>query len=245
MDFSESMFLKSQGLGWNETSAVGGTGTSESSKNTRSYKQDLLSFFFFGAGTLWDEIYDGVYFSATTWKTIDKGLNRLAEAFHPIVDKKITYGRRVNKLSYDESSKKTSVHWYDNAKSSSETLTYDKTIVAVPFSVARLWRLPKFNPVMTEAITGLGYSYACKVAVSGMVSAAYKSPELTFSASSASIQDSILGADRGPHLWWLRIDRLARHRFRLLPRLQHQRYRSRSHARQLYYSRRTLSLCHV
>ncbi|KAG7528397.1 hypothetical protein FFLO_06188 [Filobasidium floriforme] len=141
MDFSESMFLRSQGLGWNETSAVGGT------------------------GTLWDEIYDGVYFSATTWKTIDKGLNRLAEAFHPIVDKKITYGRRVNKLSYDESTKKTSVHWYDNAKSSSETLTYDKTIVAVPFSVARLWRLPKFNPVMTEAITGLGYSYACKVAL--------------------------------------------------------------------------------
>lgn len=200
---------------------------------------------FFRAGTLWDEIYDGVYFSATTWKTIDKGLNRLAEAFHPIVDKKITYGRRVNKLSYDESSKKTSVHWYDNAKSSSETLTYDKTIVAVPFSVARLWRLPKFNPVMTEAITGLGYSYACKVAVSDMVEVDFKSLELTLSASSALVQDSILGADRGPHLWWLRIDRLARDRFRLLPRLQYQRYRSRSHARQLHYSRWTLSLCHV
>jgi hypothetical protein len=27
-----------------------------------------------------------VYFAATEWKTIDKGLNRLAEAFHPIVD---------------------------------------------------------------------------------------------------------------------------------------------------------------
>lgn len=115
---------------------------------------------------MWDEIYDGVYFSATQWKTIDKGLNRLSEAFHPVVDGKITYGRRVNKLSYDEATKKTSVHWYENGSSSFEKKTYDKTIVAVPFSVARLWRLPSFNPVITEAITGLGYSYACKVSVS-------------------------------------------------------------------------------
>ena len=163
MDFSESMFLKSQGLGWNETSAVGGTGRSRVVTTARTRADLSVSCV---EGTLWDEIYDGVYFSATTWKTIDKGLTRLAEAFHPIVDKKITYGRRINKLSYDESTKKTSVHWFDNTKSSTETLTYDKTIVAVPFSVARLWRLPKMNPVITEAITGLGYSYACKVAVS-------------------------------------------------------------------------------
>jgi len=117
-------------------------------------------------GTLWDEIYDSVYFSATTWRTIDKGLTRLAEAFHPVVDDKITYGRRINKLSYDEESKKTSIHWYDAETSTFESKTYDKTVVAVPFSVARLWRLPEMNPIMTEAITGLGYSYACKVAVS-------------------------------------------------------------------------------
>jgi monoamine oxidase len=117
-------------------------------------------------GTLWDEIYDSVYFSATQWKTIDKGLSRLAEAFHPVVDGKITYGRRINKLSYDEVTKKTSVHWYENETKTTEKKTYDKTIVAVPFSVARLWRMPKFNPVITEAITGLGYSYACKVSVS-------------------------------------------------------------------------------
>jgi hypothetical protein len=43
MDFSESMFLKSQGLGWNETSAVGGTGTSKSSSESDSRKYDLSS----------------------------------------------------------------------------------------------------------------------------------------------------------------------------------------------------------
>jgi lysophospholipid acyltransferase (LPLAT)-like uncharacterized protein len=69
-------------------------------------------------------------------------------------------------LSYDEDTKQTSVHWYENESSTFEKKTYDKTIVAVPFSVARLWRLPKLNSVITEAINGLGYSYACKVAVS-------------------------------------------------------------------------------
>lgn len=90
----------------------------------------------------------------------------MSEAFHPIVDGKITYGRRVNKLSYDEKTKKTSISWYEHDTKTTETKTYDKTIVAVPFSVARLWRLPKFNPIIKEAITGLGYSYACKVSVS-------------------------------------------------------------------------------
>jgi hypothetical protein len=41
MDFSESMFLKSQGLGWNETSAVGGTGTFKSLSGSRSFDYDV------------------------------------------------------------------------------------------------------------------------------------------------------------------------------------------------------------
>lgn len=140
MDFSESSFLRAQGLGWNETSAVGGT------------------------GTLWSSIYDGVYFAANEWLTIDKGLSRLGEAFHPIVDNRLTYGRRIEALSYDEEKGKTGIHWHENGEKKS--CEYDKTIVAVPFSVARLWRTPTLNPVMSEAISGLGYSFACKVAVS-------------------------------------------------------------------------------
>jgi len=140
MDFSESSFLRAQGLGFNETSAVGGT------------------------GTLWSSIYDGVYFSANEWVTIDKGLNRLAEAFHPIVDNRLTYGRRVEQVSFNETTGRTGVVWRkDGEKESKE---YDKTIVAVPFSIARLWKTPTLSPVMTEAIGGLGYSFACKVTVS-------------------------------------------------------------------------------
>jgi hypothetical protein len=69
-------------------------------------------------------------------------------------------------LSYDEKTKKTGVHWYENKSKSFEKKVYDKTIVAAPFSVVRLWRLPALEPVIKEAITGLGYSYACKVSVS-------------------------------------------------------------------------------
>jgi monoamine oxidase len=143
MDFSESSFLRAQGLGWDETSAVGGT------------------------GTLWDDIYDGVYFAATEWKTIDKGLNRLAEAFHPIVDNRLTYGRRVNELSFNETTGKTGVTWRKDGKE--ESKEYDKTLVAVPFSIARLWKTPTLDPVIMEAIGGLGYSFACKVSVSELL----------------------------------------------------------------------------
>lgn len=140
MDFSEASFLRSQGLGWNETSATA------------------------GGGTLWDDIYDGVYFSATQWKTIDKGLNRLAEAFHPIVDNRLSYGRRIERLTYDEDTGKTGFSW-TGERGAKESREYDKTLVAVPFSVAKLWRMPAFDPVMREAISGLTYSSACKVSV--------------------------------------------------------------------------------
>lgn len=114
-------------------------------------------------GTLWDDIYDTVYFSASEWRTIDKGLNRLAEAFHPIVDNRLEYGRRIEQLSYNETTGKTGISWRENGHLKTES--YDKTLVAVPFSIARMWRTPSFNPVMSEAIKGLGYSYACKVSV--------------------------------------------------------------------------------
>jgi len=120
-------------------------------------------------GTLWSSIYDGAYFSANVWKTIDKGLSRLSEAFHPIVDGKITYERRVERLSFNETTNKTGVHWKGGMSE------FDKTLVAVPFSVVKLWRRPSLNPVMTEAITGLGYAYACKIAVSSFGNACEKS----------------------------------------------------------------------
>lgn len=140
LDFSEASFLRAQGLGWNETSAVGGT------------------------GYLWSSIYDGVYFAASNWVTIDKGLNRIAEAFHPIVDNRLTYGRRVEEIGFDSKANKTTVTWFKDGKK--ESKSYDKTLVAVPFSIARLWRRPALNPVMNEAVTGLGYAFACKIAVS-------------------------------------------------------------------------------
>jgi monoamine oxidase len=116
------------------------------------------------AGTLWSSIYDSVYFAATKWLTIDKGLNRIAEAFHPIVDSRLTLGRRIERISVEKGTNKTGIHWHQDGKM--HTKSYDKTLVAVPFSVVKLWRRPALNPIMNEAITGLGYASACKVAVS-------------------------------------------------------------------------------
>jgi monoamine oxidase len=108
-----------------------------------------------------------VYFAATEWKTIDKGLNRLAEAFHPIVDNRLKTERRIERLSFDETTNKTGIHWRTDGEV--QTCQYDKTLVAVPFSVVRMWRTPTLNPIMTEAIKGLNYDYACKISVSQTV----------------------------------------------------------------------------
>lgn len=99
--------------------------------------------------------------------TIDKGLNRLSEAFHPIVDNRLTLNRRIEGITYDKESGKTGIKWKEDGKY--KTRSYDKTIVAVPFSVAKLWRRPSFSPALNEAINGLGYAFACKIAVSLIV----------------------------------------------------------------------------
>lgn len=211
MDFSESSFLRAQGLGWNETSAVGGT------------------------GTLWSSIYDGVYFAANEWVTVDKGLNRLAEAFHPVVDNRLTYGRRIEALGYNETTGKTSIHWkQDGEKQSRE---YDKTVVAVPFSVARLWRTPRLSPVMSEAIIGLGYAFACKVAVSTARS--------EYKLTAVVVSDSVLGAHRSSHFWRMRHDRPARNRIILLSSLQHQWNRTGRSDGGVFYSSRAVHAGHV
>lgn len=143
-DWSESLFLKyNTDLDWDETSAVLGT------------------------GFLFSEIYDGVYFSASEWLTVDKGLSRLGEAFHPIVDDRLTLNRRIQKISFDDKTNKTAIHWRDNPFDRDlQSNTYDKTIVAAPFSTAKLWNIDvPLSDVMQEAIDGLGQSAACKVAL--------------------------------------------------------------------------------
>jgi monoamine oxidase len=70
-------------------------------------------------------------------------------------------------MSFDEFTQKMTVE-YRNANLfdvEPETMEFDYTVVAVPFSRVRLWRLPKYSGLLTRAINNLNYQQSCKVAL--------------------------------------------------------------------------------
>ncbi|KAG7140609.1 L-amino-acid oxidase like protein [Verticillium longisporum] len=143
--WSEAAYLKYQlGLDGDTVDFIGGSGNSP----------------------MWGDWYDNVYFSATTWRTIDKGLDSLPRAFAPHVEGKITYGRKVDGLQYNETTSKVALTWrespLDKVPKSDE---YDYAVVAVPFSKVRLWRTPTYSSLLSRAISTLNYAQSCKVAL--------------------------------------------------------------------------------
>lgn len=119
-----------------------------------------------GSSPMWGDWYDSVYFAATTWRTIDKGLESLPRAFLPLVQDKLTLNRSVEALSYDEESEKVSVHWRNDPYTvETESEEYDYAVVAVPFTKVRTWRTPKYSSLLTRAIQTMNYQQSCKVAL--------------------------------------------------------------------------------
>jgi monoamine oxidase len=119
--------------------------------------------------------YEWVYFSATTWKTIDKGLSRLPAAFAPFVKNKVQYDTPVSSLKYNVTTSKITASWLHKPSSPGaspfainprfSSLEFDYAVVAVPFSRVRLWRLPPYSSLLSRAISRMNYQSACKVAL--------------------------------------------------------------------------------
>lgn len=111
--------------------------------------------------------YDDIYFEASEWRTIDQGLSRLPAAFGPQVLNRTRLQTSVSAMTYDETSEKMSVDFRTGNPFDMETesLEFDYTIVAVPFSKVRLWRLPNYSSLLRRAIDRLTYSPSCKVAL--------------------------------------------------------------------------------
>jgi monoamine oxidase len=113
---------------------------------------------------IWE--YDTAYFGATTWRTIDKGLDSLPRAFYPHVKDRLTLGRKVTGLKYNNSTGGISVEWREDpfamATNSDE---YDYAVVSAPFSKVRLWDLPKYSSLLSRAIRSLNYQQSCKVSL--------------------------------------------------------------------------------
>ncbi|KAM0214184.1 hypothetical protein ACHAQI_003808 [Fusarium lateritium] len=118
------------------------------------------------SATFWDSLYEGMYFQAASYKTIDGGLNRLPLAFHPLIDDITTMGRKIERVRYDETAEKVTLQWrHEYNDTSFQNSTFDYAVVAVPFSIVRRWRLPKLPATISNAIKELNYGTACKVAL--------------------------------------------------------------------------------
>ncbi|KAK3326101.1 flavin-containing amine oxidoreductase-domain containing protein [Apodospora peruviana] len=119
-----------------------------------------------GAASFWDDLYEGMYFSATTWKTIDGGLNRLPQAFGPLVDKATTFNRHIERIQFDSASSKVTLQSRGSYKDKLVNSTHDYAVLAVPFSVMKKWRIrPNLPQTVGSAIANVPYTSACKVAL--------------------------------------------------------------------------------
>ncbi|KAF2162834.1 hypothetical protein M409DRAFT_68827 [Zasmidium cellare ATCC 36951] len=111
--------------------------------------------------------YESVYFSATSWKTIDKGLTSLPKAFGPQVLNRTIFQTAVQGMSWDNSTQKMTLQYRNKNPFDiePETMSFDYVVVAVPFSKVRLWRLPEYTDLLSRAIQRLNYDQSCKVAL--------------------------------------------------------------------------------
>lgn len=95
---------------------------------------------------IWDNMYTAFVFQSTHWKTVDKGFSRLPNAFAPLLGDKIRFNTKVSKISFttsDGGDDQIRLQWksapFDTTYQSE---TYDRVIIAAPFSVVRTWHLP-------------------------------------------------------------------------------------------------------
>lgn len=111
--------------------------------------------------------YETVYFDATTWRTIDQGLSRLPHSFEPHILNRTLFGVSVSEMSWDPETEKMTVGYRPGSPFDPNTtkMSFDYTVVAVPFTKVRLWRLPAFTSLMSRAIGTLNYEQSCKVAL--------------------------------------------------------------------------------
>ncbi|ORZ25884.1 flavin-containing amine oxidoreductase-domain containing protein [Absidia repens] len=118
-----------------------------------------------GALMIWERVYFDFIIATSLWKTVDQGLNRIAEAFKPLLGNKVQFNTMVSKLAFTDDNK-VAVQWKSSPFDPNyQSKTYDRVIVSAPFSVVRTWHLPKMSYTITKAIRTLKFSQACKVAL--------------------------------------------------------------------------------
>ncbi|KAF2014203.1 L-amino-acid oxidase [Aaosphaeria arxii CBS 175.79] len=116
---------------------------------------------------MWE--YETVYFLATKWKTIKGGLDRMPQAFKPLIGDRILYGAKVNGLEYNEENNTVSVTWKPTGAEPFNTPdsveTFDYVLNSVPLNLLKFWKLPKYSSLLKRAIGRTLYANAAKTAI--------------------------------------------------------------------------------
>ncbi|OAR01157.1 hypothetical protein LLEC1_06005 [Akanthomyces lecanii] len=115
-------------------------------------------------GSYWEYVYDVMYESANTYKTIDGGLSRLPLSFAPLVSGNTQMGIKVERVKHADD--KVTLQWKRSFKDRDfQNSTFDYAVISAPFTVVRQWRLPDIPVTMSNAIGNLVYDTSCKVAL--------------------------------------------------------------------------------
>ncbi|KAK0620207.1 L-amino-acid oxidase-like protein [Immersiella caudata] len=174
-EMAKNMFKAHKQWIINGLGGLGGDNWSEFAFMANYLNGTLNSTYLLGASaadSFWEHLTAVMYFSASSFRTIDGGLNRLPLSFHPHVENITTFGRKVERISLTAATndKPASVHlhWRDTnlPKQPLQSSTHDYAVISAPFSVVRRWRLPHSLPVtLANAINNLPYMTGCKVAL--------------------------------------------------------------------------------
>lgn len=115
----------------------------------------------------WSSLYNTVFFAFGDWRTIDGGLSRLPNAFGPLLGDDISFKRRIERVKHHSCSKKIELFWRDDSAAGKDlqSAIYDYAVISAPFSVVRDWRMPALDGPIANAIRGVRYTPACKVAL--------------------------------------------------------------------------------
>ncbi|KAM3461051.1 hypothetical protein NHJ6243_005368 [Beauveria neobassiana] len=115
-------------------------------------------------GSFWEKVYDGMYESASIFRTIDGGVSRLPLSFGPLVKDNTRMGIKVERIKYSD--EKVTLQWKHSFKDREfQNSTFDYAVISAPFTVVRQWRLPEIDMTMANAIKNLVYDTSCKVAL--------------------------------------------------------------------------------
>ncbi|KAE8374393.1 hypothetical protein BDV26DRAFT_284329 [Aspergillus bertholletiae] len=102
---------------------------------------------------IWDSLYEG-------------GLESLPRAFWPHVANRTTLNRKIEGLSFNETSGKIAVNRREDVMQlDSEREEYDYAVVSAPFSKVRLWDMPQYSSLLSRAISTMNYAQSCKISL--------------------------------------------------------------------------------